>query len=205
MVHNERRENSRSRGERNMKLIKKILIGLLIIIGMVLMSIAPSEPEGEVSPYMQDVVYIPSKVYARGKPKKIKKKTMRYEYEYIGKFKLTAYCSCTKCCGRFASGKTASGVKATSNHTIAVDPKVIPLGTQVKIGKTIYTAEDTGGGIKGHKIDIFFDSHSEALDFGVQRDVKVYKVNPPKVVAKLKSLKKGVMAFASSARSKRNT
>ena len=78
----------------------------------------------------------------------------------------TAYCACSKCCGEWADGITASGVKARANHTIAVDRNIIPLGTQVVINGNIYTAEDTGGAIKGNRIDIYFDSHSEALKWG---------------------------------------
>jgi 3D (Asp-Asp-Asp) domain-containing protein len=57
---------------------------------------------------------------------------------------------------------------AKANHTIAVDPSVIPYGTKVMINGIIYTAEDCGGAIKGNRIDVYHDTHSEALDFGVQ-------------------------------------
>lgn len=45
--------------------------------------------------------------------------------------------------------------KAIAGHTIAVDPDVIPYGTQVMINNHIYTAEDCGGAVKGHVIDIY--------------------------------------------------
>lgn len=93
---------------------------------------------------------------------------------YLGEFKLTAYCPCTKCCGK-NDCITASGTKATANKTVAVDPKVIPMGTQVQIGDVTYIAEDVGGAVKGNVIDIYFDSHNEALKFGVQY-AEVYKV-----------------------------
>lgn len=79
----------------------------------------------------------------------------------------TAYCPCVKCCGK-NDGITASGVKARANHTVAVDKRVIPLGTTVLINGHEYIAEDTGGAIKGNRIDIYFDSHSDALEFGRQ-------------------------------------
>ena len=82
-------------------------------------------------------------------------------------FKLTAYCACAKCCGK-TDGITATGTKATQGRTIAVDPKVIPYGTKVVINGNTYIAEDCGGAIKGNRIDIYFDSHDEALQFGVQ-------------------------------------
>lgn len=77
----------------------------------------------------------------------------------------TAYCSCVSCCGK-SDGITASGVKAKAKHTIAVDRSVIPLGTHVLYNGTEYVAEDTGGAIKGNRIDIFFDNHSDALNWG---------------------------------------
>lgn len=80
----------------------------------------------------------------------------------------TAYCSCTKCCGN-SDGITASGVKAKANHTIAVDKNVIPLGTVVLINGKQYVSEDTGGAIKGNRIDIYFDSHEQALEWGRQQ------------------------------------
>lgn len=86
----------------------------------------------------------------------------------LGKFKLTAYCSCSKCCGKWAGSPTASGVMPRANHTIAVDTGVIPFGTKVIINGKTYVAEDTGSAIKGNKIDVYFDSHSKALNFGVQ-------------------------------------
>ena len=89
------------------------------------------------------------------------------QVELLGTFKLTAYCACEKCCGK-SDGITATGTKATANRTIAVDKTVIPYGTTVIINGNEYVAEDTGGAIKGNTIDIFFDEHEEALNFGVQ-------------------------------------
>lgn len=89
------------------------------------------------------------------------------QVELLGTFKLTAYCACEKCCGK-SDGITATGTKATANRTIAVDKTVIPYGTTVVINGNEYVAEDTGGAIKGNIIDIFFDDHEEALNFGVQ-------------------------------------
>ena len=55
-----------------------------------------------------------------------------------------------------------------SEHTIAVDPDVISLGSKVKIGDTVYVAEDVGGQVSGDHIDIFFDTHEEVEEFGVK-------------------------------------
>ena len=90
-------------------------------------------------------------------------------------FKLTAYCNCRSCCGKWADGKTASGTIPEQGRTIAVDRKVIPLGTHVLIDGVEYIAEDTG--VRGKHIDIYFDSHREALDFGVKKvDVEIVEV-----------------------------
>ena len=76
-------------------------------------------------------------------------------------------------------GITASGTKARPG-VASVDPRVIPLGTKLYIesldSRADYgyaVAEDTGGAIKGNKIDLFFSSRSDALNFG-RRNVKVH-------------------------------
>lgn len=85
----------------------------------------------------------------------------------LGVFKLTAYCACEKCCGK-TDGITASGAKAVEGVTIAADTKVLPFNTKVIIDSHEYTVQDVGGAIKGNRIDVYFDSHQKALDFGVQ-------------------------------------
>lgn len=99
--------------------------------------------------------------------------------ESLGEFKLTAYCSCEKCCGKWAlnrpkdeNGKDivygSTGSILVAGTSIAVDPSVIPYGSQVEINGHTYTAHDTGGAIKGNRIDVYFDNHQDALNFGVQ-------------------------------------
>jgi 3D (Asp-Asp-Asp) domain-containing protein len=86
----------------------------------------------------------------------------------LGEYKITAYCPCSKCCGKWANGITSTGVTATEGRTIAVDPSVIPYGSIVEINGNRYVAEDCGGAIKKNRIDIYFNSHEEALKWGVQ-------------------------------------
>lgn len=94
-------------------------------------------------------------------------------YTHLGNFKISAYCHCSVCCGK-SDGITATGTKATANRTIAVDPNVIPLGSQVIIDGKTYVAEDTGGAIKGNRIDLYFSTHQEALNWGIQyKDVDI--------------------------------
>lgn len=91
-------------------------------------------------------------------------------------FIATAYCPCEICCGKWSGGNTKSGTKPKAGRTIAVDPKVIPLGSTVLVNGKKYIAEDTGSAINGKVIDIFFNTHEEALKWGRQKvQVEVIK------------------------------
>ena len=105
------------------------------------------------------------------------------EYEKVIQVEATAYCACYSCCGKYPSNKyygiTKTGTRAKVG-TIAVDPKVIPLGTKMYVeglnGAKNYglgTAEDIGGAIKGNIIDLYFDTHAETRQWGRQQ-VNVY-------------------------------
>jgi len=83
-----------------------------------------------------------------------------------GVYKVTAYCACMQCCGK-TNGITASGTQATANRTIAA-PSTFAFGTQVVINGVTYTVEDRGGAIQGNRIDIYMNTHSEALQWGVR-------------------------------------
>ncbi len=81
---------------------------------------------------------------------------------------VTAYCACPLCCGK-SDGITSSGKHARANHTIAVDPAVIPLGSKVYLeGLGTFIAEDVGGAINGRKVDLFMNEHRQAVLFGVK-------------------------------------
>lgn len=92
--------------------------------------------------------------------------------KYLGRFKLTAYCSCSICCGKWSGGGTASGTTPTPGRTIAMAG--VPFGTKLSINGQIYTVEDRGTAY-GH-VDIFMGSHSQALSFGMKY-ADVYQVN----------------------------
>lgn len=83
-----------------------------------------------------------------------------------GRYKVTAYCSCAKCCGK-TNGITASGAKATAGHTVAA-PSTFAFGTKLLINGKVYTVEDRGGAIQGNRIDVYMNSHSAALAWGVR-------------------------------------
>ncbi|MEG1781554.1 MAG: 3D domain-containing protein, partial [Clostridium sp.] len=58
-------------------------------------------------------------------------------------------------------------------HTVAVDKRIIPMGSKLLINGVVYTAEDIGGAVKGKHIDIFFDTHDQTRQFG-SRTAEVY-------------------------------
>lgn len=87
--------------------------------------------------------------------------------ELLGNFRITHYCSCSRCCGKWANGITATGTTAEAGRTIAVNPSQIPYGSKVVINGHVYIAEDCGGGIGSNCIDIYVNSHSEALQKGM--------------------------------------
>ena len=93
---------------------------------------------------------------------------------YAGRFTTTAYCSCRRCC-RGGKNRTKSGTIPQAGHTISADLRVFPLGTKLRINGVVYTVEDSGSGIRGNKLDIFFNSHSQALQYG-KRSADVYIV-----------------------------
>ncbi len=106
-----------------------------------------------------------------------------FNYKKVITCQATAYDLSFQSTGKYpghpAYGLTASGTYAKVG-TVAVDPRVIPLGTKMYIvstdGSVVYgycTAEDTGGAIKGNKVDLFYNTTSECLQFG-RRSVYVY-------------------------------
>lgn len=86
----------------------------------------------------------------------------------------TAYCPCSICCGKWAEGEsegiTASGKPAVEGVTIAADWSVFPKGTCIAIaGIGNRIVQDTGSAIKGAAIDVYFESHDVAKEFGRKR------------------------------------
>lgn len=87
---------------------------------------------------------------------------------------VTAYCPCTICCGKGAMGLTASGKHVSYNEGqfVAADTDVLPFGTKLLIpgyaDEQTIEVIDRGGAIKGHKLDVFFASHQQAMEWGRQ-------------------------------------
>lgn len=92
---------------------------------------------------------------------------VRNNFKKLGNYRLSFYCPCVTCNGR-ADGKTKIGTRMAEGRTIAVDSRIIPLGSRVYIdGYGIFIAEDTGSAIKGNRIDVCVASHSRAYDLGI--------------------------------------
>jgi len=87
-------------------------------------------------------------------------------------WKVTAYCACPKCCGKYSDGVFASGKKV---YVGGVAVNWLKFGTKIQIDGVEYTVEDRGAksifGTKDNPIkavDIYFESHDEARKFGVK-------------------------------------
>ena len=102
-----------------------------------------------------------------------KEKEIKEELVNLGEYKLTAYCGCEKCCGKWSEfNLTASGTTPKQGRTVGCNS--LEFGTEIIINGKKYTVEDTGN-MKGQIIDIYFNSHEDALNFGVQY-AEVFKI-----------------------------
>ena len=85
-----------------------------------------------------------------------------------GEMRIYHYCPCEICTGKAPGdedyGITKTGTVATAGRTVAVDPDVIPLGSEVRINGVIYIAEDAG--VEGKAIDLYVDYHDQAVAMG---------------------------------------
>lgn len=91
----------------------------------------------------------------------------------LGEYRISAYCPCEKCCLK-TDGITASGTKAAAGRTAAMNG--VPFGTKIVIDGHEYTIEDRGGGLGSKIIDIYFDTHEEALNSGLWVMREVFQV-----------------------------
>ena len=94
------------------------------------------------------------------------------------RMRVTAYCPCSKCCGEYADGITANGHRIRPGDTFAAADRRYSFGTEMLIPGYNNSAPvevlDRGGAIKGNRLDVFFATHQEALQWGVQYlDVQV--------------------------------
>lgn len=125
-------------------------------------------PEAQVSEIPAEIVPEPQPVES--------------EHEWVT-IEATAYCSCAECCGEWAYKRpggvvyTADGSVAQQGVTIAADWDAFPAGTVLYIdGLGERIVQDVGGAIKGNRVDVYFDNHQDALQFGRQT-LKAYVVS----------------------------
>lgn len=158
--------------------VRLIRVQWLIILALTVALIAALVTRPAASVEVPEVTS-PAAVTTAPTPSSSPEPESKPELIELGEFKTTAYCTCVTCCGiwsqdhpsRVGTGyvqKTASGTVPTAGRTISVDPDVIPLGTVVVIDGHEYVAEDTGSAVKGNIIDIYFASHEDACEYGVQ-------------------------------------
>jgi len=98
--------------------------------------------------------------------------------------KVTAYCPCKECCGRYTDGFTASNYQIEKGDRFVAADKGIPFGTMLVVpgynnGKPVPVL-DRGKAIVKDRLDVFFDTHQEALDWGVKwLVIKDFSFPPP--------------------------
>jgi 3D (Asp-Asp-Asp) domain-containing protein len=94
--------------------------------------------------------------------------------------RVTAYCPCPKCCGRYSDGETACGHKIRPGDAFVAADRKYPFGAEMVIagyqnGQPVKVL-DRGGAIRGNRLDVFFHTHEEALEWGVKHlDVKIHR------------------------------
>lgn len=95
-------------------------------------------------------------------------------YGNCAEFTVTAYCPCEKCCGSWALNREgpvvgAACVPLVPGVSVAVESSIFPLGTTfVDADGNQYIAHDTGSGVVGFWVDIFCETHEEAVSIGMQ-------------------------------------
>lgn len=126
----------------------------------------------------EDITVAPvNEVIRRGVAKTVKTPNGNLKYDRAITMSASAYTAGAESTGKNPGdsgyGVTATGMKVR-HGVVAVDPNVIPLGTKLYIeGYGEAVAADTGGAIKGNKVDLFYHDVTDALNFG-RRNVKVY-------------------------------
>lgn len=86
--------------------------------------------------------------------------------------RVTGYCACSKCCGKFADGRTANNHKIRKGDAFVAADKFHPFGTEMiipgyNVGQPVKVL-DRGKAIKGDRLDVFFHSHQQAQKWGVK-------------------------------------
>lgn len=182
-----------------MKRMKEIIQGLLVLLGVLWFgySVAAewvgqeaASDRIQIEPYVKDVQPVMVQDHTdqeqAGRTEEQADGPIKEQPQYLGEFVVTAYCPCEKCCGVWAnpeSPQTASGTRATEGRTVGADWDTLPPGTVIEIdGVGRRTVEDKPATwiiekYDGKILDLYFDSHKEALQFG-KRTCAVWRVQP---------------------------
>lgn len=148
-------------------LVGAVLTGAALLVGFHLGTNAPhaAVPSG-ITPYM--VEPFPDTFPEDGTPPVAINEmiTAKSEWESLGTWKITHYCPCRKCSGKWGR-QTSSGETCEEGITAAC--AILPAGTVVKIdGYGERVVQDTGAGVRGNHLDVFYESHSECLERGIK-------------------------------------
>jgi 3D (Asp-Asp-Asp) domain-containing protein len=135
----------------------KIVPAILIVVALILSPVTPIEAPEPLEPAGTDILEYRQIEAPENKPR-------------VLVMEATAYCY---------GSVTSRGTTPVPGRTVAVDPQVIPYGSQLVInGVGGYMAEDCGGAIKGNRIDIFVEDYETAIQFG-RRQVEVRILETP--------------------------
>ncbi len=100
----------------------------------------------------------------------------------VVRMRVTAYCPCRRCCGKFSDGRTASGrsIRTNGSAFVAADTSILPFHTRLSVpgyyGGAPVPVLDRGRDIRGYRLDVFFRSHERARRWGTRwLDVVVYE------------------------------
>jgi 3D (Asp-Asp-Asp) domain-containing protein len=102
------------------------------------------------------------------------------DWQELGAYRITGYSACVRCCGK-SDGITADGTYApAAKYRIVAAPREIPFGTRMWIeGVGEVVVHDRGGAIRGKRVEQFFHTYKEALQWGVQeRKVYIWVAKP---------------------------
>ena len=96
------------------------------------------------------------------------------------RMRVTAYCPCSSCCGEYSDGITADNHRIQDGDRFVAADNVYAFGTEMIIPgyneSQSVEVKDRGGAIKNNRLDVFFNTHEEALAWGVQHLYVLIKI-----------------------------
>lgn len=149
---------------------KQQLIGRAVVVGLIVILLATMYLGGMIVGSKEDKQAVKESaemIESTEDVLRFRMEDVEVDIRSLGEYRITAYCGCSKCTD--GDGLTALMKPLVEGRTVAVDPSVIPYGTVLLIDGHEYVAEDSGAGwIEGKELDIYFESHEEANEFGIQ-------------------------------------